>query len=147
MGTTCTRCPTGSLCPSMARHQEIVKEIAATNHLTEKVVRPSVAKRLALAAAMTVTLMEPVREMINNVSPQVDVMEIACSPESTLTASFQQKGYYGERINFKTGYDLDTRKGTSRLADRIKEVVPRLAWVSFRCTRLSSLQNLTWLEV
>ena len=143
MGTICTRCPTGSLGPSTARHQEIVKEIAATNHLTEKVVRPSLAKRLALAAAMTVTLMEPVREMINNVSPQVDVMEIACSPESTLTASFQQKGYYGERINFKTGYDLDTRKGTSRLADRIKEVVPRLAWVSFRCTRLSSLQNLT----
>ena len=142
-GTARMTSSTGSPRPSMARNHEIKDDIACTNHMTEKVVRPSLARRLAMAAAMTVTLMEPVREMINHISPQVDIMEIACSPESTLTGAFMERGFYGERINFKTGYDLDTRKGTSKLASRIQEVTPRLAWVSFRCTRLSSLQNLT----
>ena len=36
------------------------KEIAETNHMVKKSVRPSLAKRLAVAAALSLTVMEPV---------------------------------------------------------------------------------------
>lgn len=111
--------------------------------MVEKTVRPSLAKRLAMAAALTATLLNPVRDMVNVISPEVDIMEIACAPESTLTGVFEQHGYNGFRVNYKTGFNLDTPKGTTMLAEKVKEVRPRLAWISFRCTRVSSLQNLT----
>ena len=117
------------------------REIAETNHMVKKTVRPSLAKRLAVAAALSLTVMEPVKELMQTVGPAVDIMEIACSPESTLTGIFEKSGYQGERINFKTGYDLDTRSGT--VGRRIQICVPKLAWVSYRCTRVSNLQNLT----
>ena len=120
------------------------REIAETNHMVKKTVRPSLAKRLAVAAALSLTVMEPVKELMQTVGPAVDIMEIACSPESTLTGVFEKSGYQGERINFKTGYDLDTRSGTEKLGRRIRTCVPKLAWVSYRCTRVSNLQNLQW---
>ena len=75
--------------------------------MVEKTVRPSLAKRLAMAAALTATLLNPVRDMVNVISPEVDIMEIACAPESTLTGVFEQHGYNGFRVNYKTGFNLD----------------------------------------
>ena len=112
-------------------------------NMHEKQVRPSLARRVAMAAAMAVTLMEPVRELVGMVTPTVDVMEIACAPNSNLSQVFIDKGYSTQRIHYLNGYDLDSRKGTVKLQETIHEKPPKLAWVSFRCTRLSSLQNLT----
>ena len=120
-----------------------IEELYAVTNMTEKQVRPSLARRLAMAAALTCTLMGPVREMIGAVSPQVDIMEIACSPNSTLTATFQDHGYTGLRVNYLTGFNLDAKHGTAKLATTIAETKPRLTWVSMSCTRLSALQNLT----
>ena len=120
-----------------------IEELYAVTNVTEKQVRPSLARRLAMAAALTCTLMGPVREMIGAVSPQVDIMEIACSPNSTLTATFQNHGYTGLRVNYLTGFNLDAKHGTAKLATPIAETKPRLTWVSMSCTRLSALQNLT----
>ena len=92
---------------------------------------------------MTVSVMEPVRELVNMTSPQIDLMEIACSKDSLLTKTFEEAGFQCQRINYLSGYDLDARKGTSKLDQTIKTAKPRLAWVSFWCTRLSALQNLT----
>lgn len=66
-----------------------------------------------MAAALTCTLMGPARELIGAVVPQVDIMEVACSPTSTLTATFQDQGYHGLRVNYLTGYNLDAKHGTS----------------------------------
>ena len=66
---------------------------------------------------------------MQTVSPAVDIVEIAF-PESTLTGVFEKSGYQGDRINFKTGYGLDTRSGAEKLGHRIKEGMPSLAWVS-----------------
>ncbi|CAK8988928.1 unnamed protein product [Durusdinium trenchii] len=46
------------------------------------------------------------------------------------------------RINFKEGYDLQTKAGTRRLAEDIKAEPPRHGWVSLPCTRLTGLVNL-----
>eukprot|EP00435_Cladocopium_sp_Y103_P022810 s1452_g5.t1 len=112
-------------------------------NVTKKMVRPVLAKRLAKAAALTSVLMQPVKELFSMVNQQVDVMEIACSPTSELSSSFETAGYTTLRVNYNNGFDLDTKQGTSLLKATIDEQNPKLAWVSMKCTRLSSLQNLT----
>lgn len=47
------------------------------------------------------------------------------------------------RINYRNGFDLDSKKGTDLLVNEIKTKHQKLAWVSMVCTRMSSLQNLT----
>ena len=44
---------------------------------------------------------------------------------------------------FKEGYDLDKASGTSLLQDLLQDRKPKHVWVSLKCTRLSSLNNLT----
>ena len=121
----------------------IESEMDEMFNVTEKTVRPSLAKRLAKAAMLTTALMGPMRELIGAVQPQIDIMEIACSPESALTQEFVDNGFTGMRINYRNGFDLDSKKGTSLLVKEIKKKHPKLAWVSMVCTRMSSLQNLT----
>ena len=82
-------------------------------------------------------------ELVGMVKPQVDIMEIACSSTSTLTQTFEDHGFYGKRINYKTGYDPDSKKGTDKLLADVKSQHPKLGWASMVCTRMSSLQNLT----
>lgn len=77
------------------------------------------------------------------VKQQVDLLEIACSPTSELSSTFEAAGYTTLRVNYKSGFDLDSKQGTSLLKNAIDEQNPKLAWVSMKCTRLSSLQNLT----
>ena len=121
----------------------IESEMDEMFNITEKTVKPSLAKRLAKAAMLTTALMGPMRELIGAVQPQIDIMEIACSPESALTQEFVDNGFTGMRINYRNGFDLDSKKGTNLLVKEIKEKHPKLAWVSMVCTRMSSLQNLT----
>ena len=117
--------------------------VATTANVTKKMVRPVLAKRLAKAAALTTVLMQPVKELFSAVSNQVDVVEVACSPTSELTSTFEDAGYKCLRVNYRNGFDLDTRKGTKKLCETLDEKKPKLTWVSMACTRLTSLQNLT----
>jgi len=68
---------------------------------------------------------------------------VACSPTSELSTTFEAAGYTTFRVNYKSGFDLDTKKGTTDLKHAIEQKHPKLTWVSMQCTRLSSLQNLT----
>ena len=128
---------------STTRPNRLQEEVDAMWNTTQKPIRPTLARRLARAAAMTMTLMQPLQSLVGAVTPQVDIMEVACSPNSTMTTTFQEQGYTGLRINYRTGYDLDTKKGTEYLREEIKKTAPRLVWVSMVCTRMSVLQNLT----
>ena len=122
---------------------EDIYNISSAANLTEKLVRPVLARRLAKAAALTTVLMHPVKELFSMMTSQTDVLEVACSPTSELTATFEQAGYRCLRANYRNGFDLDTRRGTSYLGEKIEELNPKLVWVSMACTRLTSLQNLT----
>lgn len=95
------------------------------------------------AALIGGAIMQPMHELVHAMSPQLDMMEIACSPNSSLTAAFEDSGYQCQRINFRSGFDLESRKGTQKLRETLDLQRPRLSWVSLWCTRLSSLQNLT----
>ena len=141
--TTCSTRPITRSGDGGGGASHVTEEIATMVNMHEKQVRPSLARRVAMAAAMAVTLMEPVRELVGMVTPTVDLMEIACAPNSNLSQVFIDKGYSTQRTHYLNGYDLDSRKGTVKLQETIHEKPPKLAWVSFRCTRLSSLQNLT----
>eukprot|EP00435_Cladocopium_sp_Y103_P059291 s737_g21.t1 len=120
-----------------------VDEVNAMESVKDKLVKPSLAKRLAQAACVTAALINPLYELVGMVKPQVDIMEIACSSTSTLTQTFEDHGYFGKRINYKTGFDLDSKKGTEKLLQEVKMQPPKLGWASMVCTRMSSLQNLT----
>lgn len=75
--------------------------------------KPVFARRLAKAAALALTtvLMQPVKELFSMVNQQVDLMEIARSPTSELSSTFEAAGYTTLRVNCKSGFDLDTRQG------------------------------------
>eukprot|EP00435_Cladocopium_sp_Y103_P022896 s1673_g5.t1 len=55
----------------------------------------------------------------------------------------EDMGYICKRVNYKSGYDLSSRRGTNMLKLDFKLHPPRFSWVSLPCTRLSPLQNLT----
>ena len=105
---------------------------------------PSTARKMSANAAMIgAVMMLSVRGLMAQLTTSTDFMEIACAPTSSLSASMEGMGYNVKRINFKEGYDLQTKAGTRHLADDIKAEPPKHAWVSLPCTRLTGLVNLT----
>ena len=95
------------------------------------------------AAAIGAMLLMPLQGMFSQMSGSTDFCEVACAPTSKLAAEFESMGFEIKRINFKEGYDLDSRGGTRLLDLHMKTHPPRFNWISLPCTRLSALQNLT----
>ena len=126
-----------------AAAHEGTTELREVQNCKERVLLPGLARKLAKAACLTSVLMRPLAEMVNSISNAYDLVEIACSPTSNLTTTFEQASYQCLRVNFKTGFNLETKAGTTALRQALHASPARLAWVSLPCTRLSSLQNLT----
>lgn len=60
-----------------------------------KTLSPFVSKKLAFGAALIGSaIMGPVQELFHSVGSQLDVMEVACAPGSSLTSCFEDAGYY-----------------------------------------------------
>ena len=107
-------------------------------------VPPSTARKLAANSAMLSAMMVmSVRGLFGQLSSGTDFVEIACSPTSSMTTAMEELGHHCTRVNFKSGYDLEKKSGTTALSQMIKEKRPRHAWVSLPCTRLTGLVNLT----
>ncbi len=82
----------------------------------KNVVTPNLAKRLATRAAVIRAMMlAPTRGLLGQVSGNPDFMEVACAPESSLSSEMMKQGYSIKRINYKEGYDLESKRGTSML--------------------------------
>ena len=110
----------------------------------KNVITPNLAKRLATRAAVIGAMMlAPTRGLLSQVSGHPDFMEVACAPESSLSAEMMKQGYSIKRINYREGYDLESKRGTSMLRQEMTLNTPRMAWISLPCTRLSPLVNLT----
>ena len=115
------------------------KPTSRPNHLL-----PGVAKKIAVnAAVMGAMLLGPCHGLMGQLQDSPDFIEVACSPNSGLCLEMESKGYHIQRINYKEGYDLESKKGTALLKSTLKKQVPRFTWVSLPCTRISPLQNLT----
>ena len=126
-----------------ASTNSIAADILSVKNSFTREILPPLAKRLAKAAALTSVLMAPVYELVNAVESKIDMMEIACSPTLSLTSAFEADGFTCFRVNHLSDFNLDTQKGTTMLKEKIQTNVPKLAWVSLPCTRLSALQLLT----
>ena len=122
---------------------EDIYNLSSTVNVTKKDGTPCFGTAFGKAAALTTVLMHPVKELFSMMTSQIDVLEVACSPTSELTTTFEDAGYKCLRANYRNGFDLDTRRGTAYLGEKIEELNPKLVWVSMACTRLTSLQNLT----
>ena len=72
------------------------------------------------------------------------LMEIACSPESVLTASVQKQAgreTAAVRCSWWNGCDLNTAQGLKNVLNRIREERPQHVWLSPPCGPYSPLQN------
>ena len=123
--------------------RDTTKDIMSVKNCFSKEVLPPLARKLAKAATLTAVLMQPVRDVFTNIEDKIDLVEIACAPNSSLTNTFETNGLRCLRVNRLTGFDLDTKAGTEHLQKELKKNTPKFGWVSMPCTRLSSLQNLT----
>ena len=92
------------------------------NRFTREIL-PPLAKKLAKAATLSAMVLGPVTEIFAATETKYDLVEIACSPTSTL--AFENGGLQCLRINHRTGYDLDSKKGTTALAKQLQDH-PRL---------------------
>ena len=130
--TTCTTSTTAS--------DTTIQDILSVKNISKKEILPPLARKLAKAATLTAAVMAPMKEIFSTIENRYDLVEVACSPTSTLTATFEANGYQCLRVN----YNLDTKAGTDALKTTLsKAPTPKLVWISLPCTTLSSLQNLT----
>eukprot|EP00435_Cladocopium_sp_Y103_P016659 s60_g4.t1 len=110
----------------------------------KKGVVPYVARKLAAnLAILSAMILVPFRALMSQITTSVDFVEVACAPTSSLSARMEELGFSIQRVNYKEGFDLDLKAGTQRLHSFIEEKKPKHIWVSLKCTRLSSLNNLT----
>ena len=93
-------------------------------------------------AALGAMVLMPLQGLMTSMANSIDFMEIACSPFSALSSEMESLGYTIKRVNFKSGFDLDSRQGTRLLDVEMQVSQPRMTWTSLPCTRLSPLQNL-----
>ena len=107
-------------------------------------IQPMISKKLAANVAfLGAILMCSVRSMFTMMSDHTDFMEVACSPTSGLSSCMQDLGYSIQRVNYREGFDLDRKVGTTKLRHRIAQSPPEHCWISLKCTRLSNLNHLT----
>ena len=105
---------------------------------------PNLAKKLATGAAVLgASIALPVQGLFSQLQDAPDFVEVACAQDSSLTSAMEDMGYVCKRVNYKTGYDLSSKRGTTMLQMDYKLHPPRFSWISLPCTRLSPLQNLT----
>ena len=139
MMSTCNNPSTCTTQPCDTTKEDI---LSVKNYATKEIL-PPLARKLAKAATLTAVLLQPVKDVFNNIEDKIDMMEIACSPNSTLTNVFEENGHRCLPVNRMSGFDFDTKAGTMKLTAKLETDTPKLGWVSLPCTRLSSLPNLT----
>ena len=107
-------------------------------------IQPNVARKLAASVVfMSAVLMSSVRGLLAGMSQEIDFMEVACAPESSLFAAIADMGYHIQRVSYKEGYDLSRKYSTYQLHQRIARNSPKHRWISLPCTRFSNLTYLT----
>ena len=69
------------------------------------------------------------------------VWELACHPQSTLSAVAEKVGLQTRRLTLETGWDLSLVDSQRRALVLARRENPRKIWVSLPCTAWSSMQN------
>ncbi|CAL1133834.1 unnamed protein product [Cladocopium goreaui] len=91
--------------------------LKAATRIQRKVKFQNQALEVDNAKEFNLTLHERWLEM----QPQAtDFIEVACAPTSSLTASMESLGHSAYRINYRNGFDLDKKDGTTKLAQYVQ---------------------------
>lgn len=134
----------GVICHPAPDEVPLIGDFDKCQQSKNNLVGANLAKRLAVKAAMIgAMVLAPTASLMGQLRGASDFLEIACSPESALSSEMIKMGHSAKRINYKEGFDLETRRGTSLLKQEIVQHTPRMSWISLPCTRLSPLVNLT----
>jgi len=134
----------GVICHPAPDEVPLIGDFDKCQQSKNNLVGANLAKRLAVKAAMIgAMVLAPTASLMGQLRGASDFLEIACSPESALSNEMIKMGHSAKRINYKEGFDLETRRGTSLLKQEIVQHTPRMSWISLPCTRLSPLVNLT----
>ena len=72
---------------------------------------------------------------------QLDLLEVFCSPTSTMTSTAQSHGLRSERWT-KADFDLSKPSGCKMAMDRLRQLKPKRLWLSPECGPYSSFQNI-----
>ena len=71
---------------------------------------------------------------------QTDLVEVFCSPTSTLTKTAQSHGLKAERWT-KEDFDLSRPSGCQLAMERLRQLRPKRLWLSPECGPYSIMQN------
>ena len=71
---------------------------------------------------------------------QMDLVEVFCSPTSSLTKAAQSHGLKAERWT-KEDFDLSRPSGCQLAMDRLRQLRPKRLWLSPECGPYSIMQN------
>ena len=87
-----------------------------------------------------------VPDMFENLkgSQRVELMEVACEPDSLLASAVQARTGRSDaacRSSLWCGHDLATSAGLSRVLEQIRALRPKQVWISPPCGPYSPLQN------
>jgi hypothetical protein len=144
--TNSTVQPHASTTPSKGTTKEDI--LSMKNRFTREIL-PPLAKKLAKAATLSAMVLGPVNEIFAATETKYDLVEIACSPTSTL--AFENGGLQCLRINHRTGYDLDSKKGTTALAKQLQDHPGDFGWewpigavAGWRSGAIQSWQSFWW---
>ena len=111
---------------------EGVKRQQKDNHVSFHTAM-KLSKNAALLGAM---MMAPLTGLFSQMQNSPDFVEVACSPTSSLSMAFERLGYTAKRINYREGFDLESKTGTALFQQEVKLHRPRMIWVSLPCTRI-----------
>ena len=76
---------------------------------------------------------------------RVELLEIACEPDSILSKTFQDKTGRSDaacRSSLRCGHDLATREGLLLVLEQVRSLRPKRLWISPPCGAYSPLQNI-----
>ena len=133
-GTTSTTRPS----TSVVDQRSTQGDVAITAPPSEKNrVWPSLARRRATSAALIgAMLVSPCHGLLGHIGNSPNFVEVACAPASRLSEVMEGDGFMIKRVNYREGFDLESRQGTSMLQQEVTLHPPRFMWISLPCTRI-----------
>ena len=78
--------------------------------------------------------------LIKQKTDQLDLLEVFCSPTSTMTQTANNSGLKAKRWT-KEDFDLSRPSGYLQAANRLRELRPKRLWLSPECGPYSIMRN------
>ena len=122
--------------------------VTSTYSVMDEIERPTTVRQMSdadvflLEQSLRIACEEIECSLMALPSSQADLIEVCCGPDSTLTATIQQKGGTAERVGLHNDMNMTTEKGFKRARSLCETFRPRYLWLSPICGPTSPIQHL-----